>query len=181
MQPKQQRSTEGRSVWRLDRSTSSVRFSVRNLLFMTVTGRLSDVEGSIVLNPADLSDSSVQATISADSVETGNERRDAHLRSPSFLDIDNYPVIEFHSTEVGRGTDRDMFVVKGALSIKNKSKDVALTVTEVDRSKAPDGTEVVYYVAEAEIDRHEFGVNAWPGVIGKKLKVTIDIQANRES
>jgi polyisoprenoid-binding protein YceI len=181
MQPKKQLNKEGRTVWRLDRSTSSVKFSVKKLLFITVTGRLADLEGSIVLNQAELSASSVQATIAADSVETGNERRDAHLRSPSFLDIENYPVIEFHSTEVGRGTDRDMFVVKGALRIKNTSKDVALTVTEVDRSKAPDGTEVVYYVAEAEIDRYAFGINTWPGVIGKKLKVTIDIQANREN
>jgi polyisoprenoid-binding protein YceI len=73
-----------------------------------------------------------------------------------------------------------MFVVKGALKIKNASKEVALTVTEVDRSKAPDGTEVIYYVAEAEVDRYDFGIKAWPGVIGKKLKVTIDVQANRE-
>jgi len=180
MQPKPQPSTNSRSVWRLDRSTSCVKFSVKKLLFMTVNGRLTDLDGTIVFNGNDIAASQVQATIRATSVDTGNRRRDAQLRSRSFLDTDHYPRIEFQSSEVGRGTDRDMLVVKGALKIRAASKDVVLSVTEVDRSKAPDGTEVVYYVAEAEVDRFDFGINAWPGVIGKKLKVTIDVQANRE-
>jgi polyisoprenoid-binding protein YceI len=147
---------------------------------MTVNGRLTDLDGTIVFDGNDIAASVVQATIRAASFDTGNKRRDVHVRSSSCLDADSYPRIEFQSTEVGRGTDRDMFVVKGTLKIKDSSKDVVLTVTEVDRSKAPDGTEVVYYLAEAEVDRSDFGVNAWPGVIGKKLKVTIDVQANRE-
>ena len=71
--------------------------------------------------------------------------------------------------------------MKGALRIKDTTRNVVLKVTEVDRSKAPDGNEVIYYVAESEIDRHDFGISAWRGVIGKSLKVTIDVQANRES
>jgi polyisoprenoid-binding protein YceI len=158
-----------------------VKFSVKKLFFLTVSGRLTDVDGAIVFNENDISASLVQATIGAASIDTGNKRRDAQLRSPSFLDSDKYPLIEFQSTEVGRGTDRDMFVVKGALRIKDATKEVSLTVTEVDRSKAPDGTEVVYYLAEAVVDRYDFDLKAWPGLIGKKLKVTIDVQANRES
>jgi polyisoprenoid-binding protein YceI len=56
---------------------------------------------------------------------------------------------------------------------------VALEVTEVDRSKSPNGTEVIYYVAETELDRHDFGVSAWRGLIAPKLKVVINVQANR--
>jgi polyisoprenoid-binding protein YceI len=69
--------------------------------------------------------------------------------------------------------------VEGSLTIKDKSKDVVLDVTEVDRSKAPGGDEVVYYVAETELDRYDFGINAWRGLIGPKLKVVINVQANR--
>ncbi|PWT95658.1 MAG: hypothetical protein C5B55_01010 [Blastocatellia bacterium] len=169
-----------RSVWRIDRSTSSVKFSVKKLLFITVNGLLSDLDGLIVFDENVLSQSSVNASMSAATVDTSNKQRDAHLRSPAFLDTTNYPRIQFQSTKIGRGTDRDMLVVKGVLTIKGSSQQVQLIVTEVDRSKSPDGQEVIYYVAETELDRYAFGIKQWPGVIGRKLKVVIDVQANRE-
>src|SRR3954454_11713834 len=114
MQPKQQLSNDSSSptLWRIDHSTSVVKFSVRNLLFMTVGGRFTELEGSIVFNEQDLSASKVRATLTAASVDTANKKRDEHLRSRSFLDTDSYPKIEFESSEVGRGTDRDTFLVK---------------------------------------------------------------------
>jgi polyisoprenoid-binding protein YceI len=172
--------SESRSVWRLDREHSSVEFSVRKLLFFTVNGKLADLEGSIVLDESSASGSSAQAVIKAKSINTGNQQRDQQLRTASFLDVMTFPHIEFQSSEVGPGRDRDMLSVKGALTIKDKQKDVVLNVTEVDRSKSPNGGEVVYYVGETEINRFDFGVSGWRGVIGPKLKVVINVQANRE-
>jgi polyisoprenoid-binding protein YceI len=172
--------SENRSVWRFDREHSSVEFSVKKLLFFTVHGRLNDVEGSIVLDEDLVSGSTVQASIKAKSVETGNKQRDQQLKAASFLDVVNFPQIEFQSSEVGPGRDRDMLSVKGVLTIKNQKKDVVLEVTEVDRSKSPNGEEVVYYVGQTEIDRFDFGVSGWRGVIAPKLKVVVNVQANRE-
>ena len=168
------------TTWRLDRDHSSVEFSVKKLLFFTVKGTLKDLHGEIELDEDSVSGSNVQATIGVKSINTGNQQRDQQLRAASFLDVMNFPQVEFQSAEVGPGSDRDTLKVKGALTIKGNKKDVVLNVTKVDRSKAPSGEEVVYYVGEAEIDRFEFGVNAWRGVVGPRLKVVINIQANRE-
>jgi polyisoprenoid-binding protein YceI len=173
----QQQST-GKSQWQLDREHSSVEFRVKKLLFLSVTGRLTKLNGSITLAENSISGSSVEATIGATSIETGNKRRDTQLRN-EFLDTTNYPTIHFASAEVGPGRDRDTLTVKGSLTIRDRSKDVVLNVTEVDRSKSPNGGEVIYYVAETELNRFDFGINAWRGVIGQKLKVVINVQANR--
>jgi polyisoprenoid-binding protein YceI len=73
-----------------------------------------------------------------------------------------------------------MLSIRGELTIRDKSREVVLDVTEVDRSRSPQGDEVIYYVAETSLNRFDFGVNGWRGVVGPRLKVVINVQANRE-
>jgi polyisoprenoid-binding protein YceI len=174
-----QKQSDSKSVWRLDSAHSSVEFTAKKFLVFTVKGRLTDLEGAIVLDENSVSGSSVQASIGAASIDTGNKRRDTQLTSVTFLDASSYQQIRFESSNVAHGRDRDMLRVEGSLTIKGKSRDVVLDVTEVDRSKAPSGEEVIYYVAETELDRNDFGVSAWRGVIAPKVKVVINVQANR--
>ena len=175
-----QKQNEGRSDCRFDREHSIVEFAIKKLWFITVKGRLANLNGSIVLDEDSVSGSSVEATIETPGIDTGNKQRDAQLRSRSFLNASEYPQIEFHSAAVGPGRDRDMLSVKGTLQIRDRSREVVLDVTEVDRSKSPNGEEVIYFVAETELDRHDFGVSGLRGLIGAKLKVVINVQANRE-
>jgi polyisoprenoid-binding protein YceI len=119
-------------VWRFDPAYTTVEFSVRNLWY-TVRGRFRTLEGSIVLDETDISQSSVLAKIDPRSIDTGNKRRDAHLQSADFLDADRFPEIEFRSTKVARGRDRDSLVLEGNLTCKGKSKTIALAVNEMDR------------------------------------------------
>ena len=174
----EQQQSNKQSVWQLDADHSSVEFTVKKLLFLKVTGKLTKLSGSIVLHETSMRDCSVEATIGAASIDTGNQKRDAQVRS-AFLGVTDYPVIHFRSSEVGRGKDRDMLKVKGVLTIRDTNRDVMLDVTEVDRSRSPNGEEVIYYVAETELNRFDFGVSAWRGVVGQKLKVVINVQANR--
>jgi len=67
------------------------------------------------------------------------------------------------------------------LTIKGIGQEVVLAVTEVDRSRSPQGEEIAYYSATTEIDRHNFGVSHWRGVIGSKLKITIHVQAQKQA
>lgn len=166
------------SVWRLDQTHTTVEFTAKKLFFFSVKGCLKEFDGTIVLDEGALEKSSVEATMLASSVDTGNRKRDAQL-SATFLESGKYPQIEFRSEQVGPGRDRDMLSVNGALTIKDKSQPVVLEVTEIDRSRSPNGEEVIYYVAQTEIDRFDFGINQWRGVIGPKLKVVINVQANR--
>lgn len=163
--------------WTFDPAYSTVEFSIRNLWF-TVHGRFGAVEGSIVLDQSDLSRSSVTAVIKADSIDTGNRRRDAHLRTRDFFDVENFPDIEFRSTKVERGRDRDSLNLEGHLTIKGKTQAVKLDVNEMDHSRSPRGEEFVYYSATTELDRFAFGFDYGRLLIGRTLKVTINVQAS---
>jgi len=163
-------------VWQFDPAYSTVEFAVRNLWY-NVKGRFNVLEGAIVLDEDDVRRSSVTATIKANSIDTGNKRRDAHLRSADFLDADKFPDIEFKSERIARGKDRDSLDLDGVLIVKDKRVPIALAVNEMDRSRSPKGEEFVYYSATAELDRFACGVSYWRGIIGRKLKVTINIQA----
>lgn len=167
-------------IWHFDPAYTTVEFVIRNLWF-NVRGRFQDLEGQIVLDENDISRSSVNATIKADSIDTGNKRRDAHLQAPDFFDVEKFPEIEFRSTSVRRGRDRDSLDLDGELRIKDKTVPVALTVNEMDRSRSPNGEEFVYYSASTELDRCAFGINYGPGLIGRRLRVNINVQAKSNS
>src|SRR5438445_8629088 len=89
-----------RSIWKLDPNHTLVEFSGKHMMFTTVKGHFKNVNGTIVLDEADLSRSPVEVEIDASTLYSGVERRDTHLKSPDFLDIQNYSVITFKSTRV---------------------------------------------------------------------------------
>ena len=101
------------------------------------------------------------------------------MLSADFFDVEKFPEIEFKSTKVQRGKDRDSLDVEGTLTVKDKSVPIALAVNEMDRSRSPRGEEFVYYSATAELDRFAFGINYGRGLIGRHLKVTINVQASK--
>ena len=177
MQTQKTDAIRSQQVWRFDPAYTTVEFSVRNLWY-TVHGRFRTLEGSIVLDEADLNGSSVLATIKAASIDTGNRRRDAHLQAADFFDADKFPDIEFRSTRVARGKDRDSIDLEGNLTVKGKSTTIALAVNEMDRSRSPRGEEFVYYSATTELDRFDLGIKYGRGIIGRKVKVTINVQAS---
>ena len=176
MQTQKTGAIRSQQVWRFDPAYTTVEFSVRNLWY-TVRGRFRKLEGSIVIDETDISGSSVLAKIDARSIDTGNKRRDVHLQAADFLHADKFPDIEFRSTRVARGRDRDSLELEGSLTIKGQSKTVALAVNEMDRSRSPRGEEFVYYSATTELDRYDLGIKYGRGIIGRKVKVTINVQA----
>ena len=174
------RLTQTARTWHFDPAYTTVEFVVRNLWY-NVKGRFRTIEGSIVFDEDDIRRSSVNASIRADSIDTGNKRRDTHLLASDFLDVEKFPDIEFKSTSVARGRDRDSLDLEGTLTVRDKSVPIALAVNEMDRSRSPGGEEFIYYSATAELDRYAFGINYGRGFIGRKLKVTINVQAKNRS
>jgi polyisoprenoid-binding protein YceI len=167
------------TTWLIDAAHTTIEFTVKKLWFLDVKGNFDDLEGNLMLDESDICGSSVTAAINAASVETGNKRRDAQLRSADFLRVDRYPYIRFQSTRVEPGRDRDTLRVTGSLTVREKSREVLLDVNEVDRSCSPGGEQIVYYTAQTELDRFDFGIDYWRGLIGRKLKVAINLQASR--
>jgi polyisoprenoid-binding protein YceI len=174
MKPEVIRVDSAQTIWTIDPQYATVEFSAK-LLFLTVKGRFTEFGGTITLGEDDIRRSSVEATIGAASVSTGIRRRDAHLGSADFLDAEKYPEIRFQSSSVEKGRDRDMLRVTGTLTIKDRSREIALDVWATD----PQGDEVAYYTAMAEINRHDFGVSFGRGLIGGRVKITIQAQASK--
>jgi polyisoprenoid-binding protein YceI len=168
------------TVWLIDAAHTTVEFEVKNLFFFKVKGRFGNLAGNIVLDESDIGRSSVSGAVKAASIDTGLKRRDAHLRSADFLQVDRYPDIRFESTKVEPGTDRDTLRVTGLLTINGKSREVLLEVNEFDRSCSPSGEQIVYYTALTELDRFDFDINYGRGLIGRRVKITINVQASRQ-
>jgi polyisoprenoid-binding protein YceI len=179
MQPKDQIATSAQTLWAVDPSHTTVEFAIKNFWITTVKGSIEVSEGTIVRDP-DLSRSSVTILLNPASIKR-NKQRDAHLRSAVYLDADRYPEIRFESTKVERGTDRDTLRVTGALTIKGASKEIVLDVSEIDRSCSPSGEHVEYFSATTALDRRDFKIDAMPLVLGRRLKVTINLQATRHT
>jgi polyisoprenoid-binding protein YceI len=172
--------SDTQTVWLIDAAHTTVEFAVKKFLFLDVKGRFEDLEGNVILDESDIGRSSVTAAINAAGIDTGRKRRDTQLRSADFLEVDRYPYIRFQSTKVEPGRDRDTLRVTGSLTIKGKSREVLLEVNEVDCSCSPSGEQIVYYTAQTELDRFDFEISYWRGLIGRRLKIAINLQATRQ-
>ena len=111
----------GQTVWALDPSHSVVEFSAKHMMITTVRGSFSDVKGTLVIDGASPDRSSVEAEIGVASIGTGVEQRDAHLRSPDFLDAEQFPYLTFESRRVEQ-TDASSGRIHGDLTIRGVTR-----------------------------------------------------------
>ncbi len=174
--------TGARTTWQIDPAHTDVSFSVKHLMISTVRGRFGAVRGTIVLDEADVSRSSVEVEIDAAGIDTREEKRDAHLRSPEFFDVEKYPVIRFRSRRVERlGTNRVR--VTGDLTIRDVTKEITIDGTDEGRGRDPWGGDRAAFSATATIDRREFGLTwnqaleAGGVLVGNDIKLSFDVQA----
>jgi polyisoprenoid-binding protein YceI len=170
------------TTWQIDPSHSEVAFSVKHLMISTVRGRFSGVKGSIFLDTEDPSRSSVEAEIDAATIDTREEKRDGHLRSPDFFDVEKYPTITFRSRRI-EPVGGDRFKVTGDLTIRGVTREVVLDVTEEGRGRDPWGGERVGFSATGKIDRREFGLTwnqaleAGGVMVSNEIKLSIETEA----
>ena len=165
----------------LDGSHSSVGFSVRHLMVSKTKGRFDDFSGTVTIAEDPL-ESSVDVVIRAASVDTRDEARDGHLRSPDFFDAETHPVITYRSTKVtpaGKGR----WTVEGDLTVRGTTHPVPLEVTFEGGARDPWGGARIGFAAHTELDREAFGLS-WNqaletgGVlVGKQVKVGIEAEA----
>ncbi len=150
-------SMSGQTAWKLDKAHSQVNFIVSHMAFSEVTGTFKDFDATFVSTKEDLSDGTIEATIKAASIDTQNERRDKHVKSDDFLNVDTYPVITFKSTKMEK-TGADTYKIIGDLTIRDVTKSVVLAATYKGPINDPWGSTRIAFKATATIDRFEFGV-----------------------
>ena len=176
---------EQRTTWQIDPSHTLVEFSAKHMMFTTVKGRFPGVKGTIVVDEADPSRSSVQAEIDVASLDSGEGQRDAHLKSADFLDVEKYPTITFRSTPVER-IDEDRSRVIGDLTIRGTTREVVLDAELTGRGQTPFGTEVIGFAATTTINRKDFdltwnvALEAGGFLVGDTIKIALEVQAVKQ-
>ena len=170
------------TTWDFDLSHSSVNFHVRHLMVSKVHGRFQTWGGSLVLDDQDITRSRVDVTIDAASVDTKEEKRDAHLRSADFFDAEKFPQLTFKSTAVKKISDEEIEVT-GDLTIRGETKPIVLKVETNGQVKDPWGGTRTGFSAKGSISRKEFGLH-WNAlletggvVVGDKIEITLEIEA----
>jgi polyisoprenoid-binding protein YceI len=169
----------------LDTSHTHAGFAARHLMVSKVRGRFATVTGKITVAD-DPTESVVDVSIGAASVDTRDEQRDAHLRSPDFLDVETYPTLTFRSTSV-KPLGGDRWSVEGDLTVRDVTKPVHLDVTFEGASADPWGNARIGVSAKGELNREDYGLT-WNvsletgGVlVGKKVQLEIEAEGIRQA
>jgi polyisoprenoid-binding protein YceI len=145
-------------AWIIDPSHSHIQFSVRHLMISTVRGRFDRFSGTVEADEQNPTGAQVDVQIEADSLDTRDDKRDAHLRSPDFLNVEQYPYLSFKSTRVER-IDATHGRLLGDLTIRGVTRPVALEVEYAGQAKTPWGTISAGFSAQTKINRKDWGLN----------------------
>jgi polyisoprenoid-binding protein YceI len=144
--------------WTVDPMHTQVEFSAKHMGIMTVKGQITGVQAMIDFNEDDFSSSSVEARIDARTLSTHDERRDAHLTSADFLDVEHFPTIAFKSTRIEHAA-HDQYTMTGDLTIRDVTRPVSLEVVYSGQAKDPMGNLHAGFSAYTTINRKDWGLN----------------------
>jgi polyisoprenoid-binding protein YceI len=173
----------GAGSWAIDPAHSSIHFWVRHLMVTKVHGRFEEFNGAIIVGEDGTP--SVQAEIAIASVKTGNDQRDAHLKSGDFFDAEHYPTATFTST--GVQSHGDKYVLNGQLTLKGVTKPISLDLEFTGTNPGMGHGEVAGFEASVVLNRKDFGIDfdmpleTGGAVIGEKITITLDIEALKQS
>jgi polyisoprenoid-binding protein YceI len=169
------------STWKIDPAHSEVDFTVRHMSVSNVHGRIGNLNGTILLNEADTTKSSVQVTIDIATVDTGVAMRDADLKSANFFDTTQFSTATFTSTSVTK--NGNSLTVTGNLSMHGVTKPVVLEV-EGPSSPMPgmDHKPHSGFSASTTLKRTDFGIGSKfpPSIVGDEIKLTVDLEVVKQ-
>ena len=166
-------------TYSIDPAHSNAGFKVRHLV-SKVSGGFNDFDGTIVADFENLDASSVEFTIQATSIDTKNEKRDGHLRSVDFFDVEKYPEITFKSSKITK-IDGDSYAVTGTLTMHGVSKEITLTVDFLGEITAMGGTRAGYELTTT-LNRKDFEISwnraldAGGFVLGDDVEININLE-----
>jgi len=168
--------------WNIDTAHSGIHFTVRHMVFSRVRGSFGRWRGVVDWSPEEPAGAKVSVRIDAASVDTREPKRDEHLRSADFLDVERHPDIAFDSTEVVKLAG-ERYRVIGDLTIAGTARRVELDAEYLGRGVDPWGNQRIGFHARATIRRVDFGLT-WNQVletggvlVGDAIEIAIDVQA----
>lgn len=165
-------------TYTIDNVHSSLGFSIRHFV-SKVPGTFTTIAGTITVDRDNLENSSIEATIDVGSVNTANEKRDAHLKSPDFFDVAKYGTATFKSTS-WKKTGEDTFDITGDLTLHGVTKEVVLQATLLGFGDGARGAKLSGWEATTKLKKSDFGVSG-PAMLGAALGDEVTIRINIEA
>lgn len=169
------------TTWAIDASHSSVQFTARHMMLAKTRGRFHNFTGTVQFDEQSPVNSSVNVEIDASSLDSRDEKRDGHLKSPDFLDVANYPTLSFVSKRI-EVVDDSHGKIFGDLTIRGVTREVVLDTEYHGQALAPWGTTSAGFTASTKINRKDWGLN-WNvaletgGVlVGEEVAIEIEIE-----
>jgi polyisoprenoid-binding protein YceI len=169
--------------WTVDQSHSGVGFEVKHMMVSKVKGQFDAYTAEVeAADLTDLTTATIAFKFDVASINTRAQDRDNHLKSADFFDVEQYPTIDFKSTNIVKVGDE--YEVTGDLTIKDVTKPVTFEVEFGGKGTNPWGVEVYGFEAEAKINREEFGLT-WNAaletggvLVGKDIKIKVELEVN---
>ena len=172
--------------WQIDLAHSHINFTVRHMMISKVRGTFETFSGSVNFDEANPANTTVDISIDAGSINTREEQRDGHLRSPDFLNADEFPTLTFKSTKVEQA-DEETGKLYGDLTIRGVSKPVVLDVEYAGQAKSPWGTTSAGFSAKTSINRTDWELN-WNQaletggiLVGEKITIEIELELVKQA
>ena len=167
--------------WTLDAAHANVEFSVKHMMITTIRGRFNELDLEVDFDESAPERSSVVARIATASLSTNQERRDGHLRSADFFDVERYPEMVFRSTSIAKVSDRD-YEITGDLTIKDQTHPVVLDAELLGTVAGMQGGRLTAVSADAKIDRKAWGLSwnvalesgGW--LVGDDIKIHLEFE-----
>ena len=171
------------STWNTDPVHSVAEFKVKHMMISNVKGRFTHVSGVLTLDEADVARSTVEATIDANSLTTGDAQRDGHIKSAEFLDVEKFPRLTFASTSIRHSAAGEL-ELHGDLTIHGVTRNVVFAVEgPTPQVNDPWGNTRIGFSAHTKINRKDFGLTwntaleAGGILVGEEVTITLDVEA----
>ncbi len=175
-----------KTKWAIDPTHSEIGFKVKHLMITNVHGEFRKFIAEVSSEEEDFTRSSVSVTIDAASILTNDDKRDAHLKSADFFDVEKYPELKFKETSFRKTADGN-YKLRGILTIKEVSKEVAFEVEYGGIRKDPWGNEKAGFSLSGKINRRDFGLN-WNAalesggmLVSDEVKISAEMQFVKQS
>jgi polyisoprenoid-binding protein YceI len=175
------------STWEIDPVHTSAQFTVKHMMVTNVRGEFGKTTGAIQWDDKNSAKSSVEARIDTTTINTREPKRDAHLKSADFFEVEKYPTISFKSTKVQK-VGADKYKITGDLTMHGVTKEVVLDVVAPDRViKTQNGDEKRGASATTRVNRKDFGLlwnkplEAGGVMVGDEVTITIDTELTKKA
>lgn len=165
--------------YKIDASHTSVIYAVKHLNTSIFRGRFNEIEGTLVVDPKNPEGSSIELSIPTASIDSNNEKRDQHLKSPDFFNAKQFPKITFKSTKVKAGAEGKLEIA-GDLTLHGVTKSITVHAIHVGSGKDPWGGTRTGYDTSFRIKRSDFGMKFMLDGIGDEVDIAVGIEAIKE-